>query len=95
VTEALAQRFPRGFLWGAATSSFQIEGSTQADGRGDSIWDEFCRVPGAVADGATGDPACDHYRRQRSDVQLMSRLGLARTGSRSPGRASCRRERAA
>ena len=76
MTEALAQRFPRGFLWGAATSAFQIEGSTSADGRGESIWDEFCRVPGAVAGGDTGDPACDHYRRYRKDVDLMARLGL-------------------
>ncbi len=68
--------FPTGFLWGAATAAFQIEGSTTADGRTDSIWDAFCRRPGAVLNGDTGDPACDHYRRMPEDVQLMSELGL-------------------
>lgn len=69
-------RFPPGFLWGAATSAFQIEGSTTADGRGASIWDRFCRQPGRVAGGASGEPACDHYRRWPEDVALMARLGL-------------------
>jgi len=69
-------RFPPGFLWGAATSAFQIEGNTDADGRGESIWDRFCRLPGRVAGGGTGEPACDHYRRWREDVALMARLGL-------------------
>jgi beta-glucosidase len=68
--------FPVGFSWGAATASFQIEGATQADGRTDSIWDTFCRVPGAIADGHTGEPACDHYRRMPDDVALMAELGL-------------------
>ncbi|MGH8828082.1 MAG: GH1 family beta-glucosidase [Jiangellaceae bacterium] len=68
--------FPAGFRWGAATAAFQIEGSTRADGRTDSIWDTFCRIPGAVAGGDTGDPAADHYRRMADDVALMAELGL-------------------
>ncbi|AUS79898.1 beta-glucosidase [Actinoalloteichus sp. AHMU CJ021] len=69
--------FPEGFLWGASTASFQIEGSTTADGRTDSIWDVLCRKPGAVANADTGDPAADHYRRVSEDVALMADLGLA------------------
>jgi beta-glucosidase len=68
--------FPGHFRWGAATAAFQVEGSTAADGRSDSIWDVFCRRPGAVANGDTGDPACDHYRRMPDDVALMADLGL-------------------
>ncbi|MEZ4472837.1 MAG: GH1 family beta-glucosidase [bacterium] len=69
-------RFPPGFTWGAATSSFQIEGAVDVDGRGPSIWDEFCRRPGAIADGSDGAVACDHYHRWAEDVALMARLGL-------------------
>src|SRR6266511_620745 len=72
----VAHRFPTGFVWGAATAAFQVEGSTTVDGRSDSIWDEFCRRPGAVVGGDTGDPAADHYRRFEHDVALMSELGL-------------------
>ena len=68
--------FPDGFLWGAATSAYQIEGSPLADGAGPSIWQRFCRTPGLVRDGDTGDVACDHYRRYREDVALMRELGL-------------------
>jgi beta-glucosidase len=68
--------FPPDFLWGAATASYQIEGSVGADGRGESIWDEFSRQPGAVENGHTGAVACDHYRRWESDVDLMVELGL-------------------
>ncbi len=68
--------FPPRFLWGSATSSYQIEGATREDGRVESIWDRFCRVPGAVEDGSTGDVACDHYHRWREDVALMKDLGL-------------------
>ncbi|WP_404381098.1 beta-glucosidase [Knoellia locipacati] len=68
--------FPDGFLWGAATASFQIEGSTTADGRSPSIWDTFCEVDGNVVNKDTGDPACDHYRRMPQDVVLMKELGL-------------------
>jgi beta-glucosidase len=75
-SESVALRFPTGFVWGAATASYQIEGATTVDGRVDSIWDEFCRRPGAVANGDTGEPAADHYRRYTDDVALMSTLGL-------------------
>lgn len=68
--------FPEGFLWGAATSAYQIEGSPLADGAGPSIWHRFTRIPGKVRDGDTGDLACDHYNRYREDVALMKSLGL-------------------
>jgi beta-glucosidase len=68
--------FPDGFVWGAATSSYQIEGAVDADGRGPSIWDTLSRVPGAIRGGDTGDVAADHYRRYREDVALMRDLGL-------------------
>ncbi|WP_103528340.1 GH1 family beta-glucosidase [Streptomyces sp. SM12] len=68
-------RFPPGFFFGAATASYQIEGAHDADGRGPSIWDTYCRTPGKVADGATGDVACDHYHRYREDVALLRDLG--------------------
>ncbi|MEU4742288.1 GH1 family beta-glucosidase [Actinosynnema sp. NPDC023658] len=68
--------FPEGFVWGAATAAFQIEGATTADGRTASIWDTFCKIPGAVVGGDTGDPAADHYNRVDEDVQLMVDLGL-------------------
>lgn len=73
---ALAARFPAGFVWGSATSAFQIEGAAAVDGRGDSIWDVFCRQPGAILDGSTGDVACDHYRRLEDDLDLLASLGL-------------------
>jgi beta-glucosidase len=68
--------FPRDFAWGAATAAYQIEGATDVDGRGESIWDRFCRTPGKVANGDTGDRACDHYRRWPEDLDLMASLGL-------------------
>lgn len=68
--------FPPGFLWGCATSAYQIEGSPLADGAGPSIWHRFAHTPGRVRDGDTGDLACDHYRRMPEDVALMRRLGL-------------------
>src|SRR5690606_20292896 len=68
--------FPAGFLWGAATSAYQIEGAVGADARGESIWDRFVREPGRIDNGDTGDVACDHYHRWREDLQLMQRLGL-------------------
>ena len=67
--------FPPGFLWGTATSAYQIEGAATADGRGPSIWDVFSRQPGAIADGANGDVAADHYHRFEQDVDLMRALG--------------------
>jgi beta-glucosidase len=70
-------RFPDGFVWGAATASYQIEGAVNEDGRGPSIWDTFSRAPGRVHAGHTGDVACDHYHRYVEDVALMADLGLA------------------
>ena len=67
---------PRSFLFGAATAAFQIEGASSTDGRTDSIWDTFCRVPGAVINADDGSVACDHYHRYPDDVALMKRLGL-------------------
>ncbi|WP_433371203.1 GH1 family beta-glucosidase [Actinoplanes sp. CA-142083] len=69
--------FPDGFVWGAATASYQIEGAAREDGRGPSIWDTFSRTPGRVHAGHTGDVACDHYHRYVDDVALMADLGLA------------------
>ncbi len=68
--------FPEGFIWGASTSAYQIEGATHEDGRGESVWDTFSRLPGAIAGGDTADVACDHYHRCREDVALMAELGL-------------------
>ena len=69
-------QFPPGFLWGAATSAYQVEGAVAEDGRTPSIWDTFSHTPGKVHDGDTGDLAVDHYHRYRDDVALMKRLGL-------------------
>lgn len=68
--------FPSDFVWGAATSSYQIEGAAFEDGRGESIWDRFCREPGRVLGGHDGRVACDHYHRYRDDVQLLRWLGV-------------------
>ncbi|AEC01972.1 GH1 family beta-glucosidase [Parasphaerochaeta coccoides] len=68
--------FPADFLWGAATASFQVEGASREDGRGQSIWDIFCRQPGAVLNGDTGDVAADQYHRYPEDVALLRRLGI-------------------
>jgi beta-glucosidase len=68
--------FPDRFLWGCATSAYQIEGSPLADGAAPSIWERFVHTPGMVRDGDTAEVACDHYRRYREDVALMARLGL-------------------
>ena len=69
--------FPEDFIWGSATSSFQIEGATDEDGRGESIWDRFCEKPGAISDKTNGKVACDHYHRYKDDVALMSELKLS------------------
>jgi len=71
-----ASRFPKDFLWGCATSAYQIEGSPLADGAGASIWHRFAHTPGRVTNGDHGDIACDHYRRYASDVDLMRDLGM-------------------
>ena len=72
----MTQVFPEGFLWGSATSSYQIEGAATEDGRGPSIWDDFARKPGAIIDGSNGDIACDHYHRYKDDVALMHGMGM-------------------
>lgn len=72
----LGLTFPAGFVWGAATSAYQIEGATTEDGRGDSVWDAFCREPGRVRNADTGAIAAEHYYRFRSDLDLMQDLGL-------------------
>ena len=71
-----AALFPAHFEFGAATSAYQIEGAVRADGRGVSIWDEFCRRRGKISGGESGERACDHYGRYRQDVGLMRKLGL-------------------
>jgi len=68
--------FPRDFLWGVSTSSYQIEGAWNEDGKGPSIWDTFSHTPGRVKEGHTGDLACDHYHRYKEDVALMRELGV-------------------
>jgi beta-glucosidase len=68
--------FPREFVWGVATSAYQIEGSVDVDGRGSSIWDDFCRREGAIADASSGAKACDHYTRWGEDLEIMKWLGV-------------------
>jgi beta-glucosidase len=70
------QQFPDDFVWGVATSAFQIEGAAAEDGKGQSIWDIFCRNAGAIADASNGDIACDHYARWESDLDIVSDLGV-------------------
>jgi len=69
-------KFPHNFIWGAATAAYQVEGAWDEDGRGESIWDRFSHTPGKVANGDTGDIACDHYHRYEEDIALMRKLGL-------------------
>ncbi len=69
-------RFPDGFLWGAATAAYQIEGASDADGKGPSIWDTFSHAPGNVYHGDTGDVACDSYHRYPEDIEMLRRLGV-------------------
>jgi beta-glucosidase len=68
--------FPKNFVWGVSTSAFQIEGAAARDGKGPSIWDTFCKQPGAIADHSNGDIACDHYSRLDSDLDLIASLGV-------------------
>ena len=65
------QPFPEHFVWGSATASYQIEGGTTEGGRGASIWDTFCQIPGKVAGGDTGDVSCDHFHRFEEDIKMM------------------------
>ncbi|MFX1418738.1 MAG: GH1 family beta-glucosidase [Promethearchaeota archaeon] len=68
--------FPEGFVWGAATSSYQIEGAWNEDSKGESVWDALCHTKKLIRDGNTGDIACDHYHRYKEDVQLMKEMNL-------------------
>ncbi|MGC8638206.1 MAG: glycoside hydrolase family 1 protein, partial [Athalassotoga sp.] len=70
------KKFPKDFVWGSATASYQVEGSPLADGAGPSIWHRFSHTPGTTHDGETGDVACDHYNRYKEDIKLMKSLGL-------------------
>jgi beta-glucosidase len=74
MTETIS--FPSNFFWGAATASYQIEGAWNEDGKGESIWDRFSHTPGKIANGDTGDVACDHYHRWQEDIRLMQAIGL-------------------
>lgn len=68
--------FPEDFTWGVATAAFQVEGASKEDGRGPSIWDTFCATPGKVANGDTGEVACDHYHRYLDDIKIMQEIGV-------------------
>src|SRR5208283_491404 len=76
--------FPEGFIWGAASAAYQVEGSPLADGAGPTTWHEFSHRKGRIRDGSTGDVACDHYNRFEEDIEHMRRLGL-RAYRFSPG----------
>ena len=75
-TEPGKRHFPEGFVWGAATASYQIEGAWDEDGRGETIWDRYCSIPGNILDGDDGKTACDHYHRYKEDVALMKQMGI-------------------
>ena len=75
-SHARGPRFPGGFLWGAATAAYQVEGATSKHGRGESIWDRFCATEGRVRAGDSAAIACDFYHRYPDDIQLMKELGL-------------------
>ena len=75
-TDRQRREVPGAFLWGAATSAYQIEGAAEADGRGPSIWDRFCEKPGNVRNGESGALACDFYHRYRDDIALARDLGV-------------------
>lgn len=77
VARARALTLPPGFVAGAATAAYQIEGSPSAGGKSESIWDRFSRQPGVITDGSTGDVACDSYRLWQEDISLMGEMGLS------------------
>lgn len=68
--------FQKDFVWGTATSAYQVEGAFQEDGKGPSIWDEFCKIPGRIQRGQTGEVSCNHYHRFHQDIALMKRIGI-------------------
>src|SRR5271156_3237249 len=68
-SEIAAVKFPKDFIWGAATASYQIEGAWKEDGKGESIWDRFSHTTGKIRGGDTGDVACDSYHRYKEDIQ--------------------------
>lgn len=70
------RQFPENFIWGSATAAYQVEGAAHEDGRGESIWDRYCAVPGNVLNGDSGEVACDHYHRYKEDIALMKKMGL-------------------
>jgi len=72
----LISTFPKGFLWGAATAAYQVEGAWNEDGKGPSIWDEFAHTPDHIKNGDTGDVACDSYHRYKDDIALLKQLNL-------------------
>lgn len=72
----MARQFPADFIWGCATAAYQVEGAAHEDGRGESIWDRYCSVPGNILNGDTGEVACDHYHRYKEDVALMKHMGI-------------------
>src|SRR5258707_15822809 len=74
--DQLNRTLPSDFVWGAATASYQIEGATNEDGRGESVWDRFAATPGKVRNGDSGAVACDFYHRYREDIALMRELGI-------------------
>ena len=74
--------FPNGFLWGAASAAYQVEGAWNEEGKGPSVWDSFTKLPGKTFDGSNGDVAVDHYHRVEEDVALMARQ-VAQYGQRS------------
>ncbi len=76
LTHASAREFPKNFVWGVATAAAQIEGGAWEDGKGASVWDTFCRLPGRVHNGDNLDVACDHYYRYEEDFALMADLGV-------------------
>lgn len=76
VARTSGRQFPDGFVWGAATASYQIEGAVNEDGRSESIWDRFCHTEGKVLNGDSGDVACDHYHRWPEDIKLMQDIGI-------------------
>ncbi|MGC5032243.1 GH1 family beta-glucosidase [Micromonospora sp. DT229] len=77
MSTAAMPSFPTGFRWGVSTSAYQIEGAADTDGRGPSIWDTFAHTPGRIADGSSGQVACDHYHRYPEDIALMAELGVS------------------